>query len=56
VPFAVLAQIAAILSGPDGLADALARIVAVNGATLAALIAAAVMRERAVERSGAVPA
>ena len=44
VPIAALAQVAAILSGPDGLADALARIVAVNGATLAALIAAALMR------------
>ena len=44
-PIAALAQVAAILSGPDGLADALARIVAVNGATLAALIAAALMRD-----------
>jgi hypothetical protein len=46
VPFAVLAQIAAILSGPDGLADALARIVAVNGATLTGLIVAAMIRDR----------
>ena len=56
VPIAALAQVAAILSGPDGLADALARIVAVNGATLAALVAAALMRERAVERSRPVAA
>ena len=45
-PIGAVAQVAAILSGPDGLPDALARIVAVNGATLAALIAAALMRDR----------
>jgi O-antigen/teichoic acid export membrane protein len=56
VPVAALVQVVAILSGPDGLPDALARIVAVNGATLAALIAAALLRDRVAENSATVTA
>jgi O-antigen/teichoic acid export membrane protein len=46
VPIGAISQAAAILTGPDGLADALARIVAVNGATLTGLIVAAMIRDR----------
>lgn len=56
VPIAAIGQVAVILSGPDGLADALARIVAVNGATLAALIAVALMRDRPTMQPATVDA
>jgi O-antigen/teichoic acid export membrane protein len=56
LPIAAMCQVLVILSGPDGLADALARIVAVNGAALAALMAAALVRERSGEPSEIAPA
>lgn len=46
VPLAAIAQAVTILSGPDGLAESLVRIVAVSGATLAALLVTALVQPR----------